>query len=87
MVNRVELVFLDEAHQVRKFYCHDSAGFEQDFDSFDEIVDVRNLCQNVRTRNEIRLLSFGRKLTGQLLTKEFDQNDVDEAGAEASSSP
>ena len=53
MVDRVELVLLNQAEQMWKFDSHHRVGLEQGCEAFDEIVKVRNMRHDVVGNDQV----------------------------------
>src|SRR4029077_95588 len=65
VIDRIELVLRDQPQEMWKLEGGDARGLEQQGAASDEIIDVRNMRQNIVGRREIGLFAQGRKLTGQ----------------------
>jgi hypothetical protein len=72
VINGVELVFLNQIDRVREFEDDASARLEQDAESFDEIVYVGGVGENVVAEDQIRWFARGPELLSQRLTEEID---------------
>ena len=73
MVDRVELVPLHEADEVRELQRHDAVRLEQDLQARDEVVEVGHLGQHVVADDEVGPASLRRELPGRRLAEELDQ--------------
>src|SRR5262245_57288058 len=73
MVNRVELVFLHESHQVWELQSNDAILVEQNLHPTDETVEIRYMGENIVSNDQIGLLSLVRQLACGVLAKETDQ--------------
>src|ERR1700741_1347646 len=72
MIDRVELVFVDEPLDVREFKGDHPLRLEQERHACHEVVEVWNLCENIVADDEIGLLAFLDKLARQADTEEVD---------------
>src|SRR5262245_60957 len=73
VVNRVELVFLHESHQVWKLESNDAILVEQNLHPTDEPGEIRYMGENIVSNDQIGLLSLVRQLARRVLAKETDQ--------------
>ena len=62
MVDRIELVVLDQTLQMRKFERNDAFGLQKQADAGHEVVEIGNLGQHVIADDEIRLLAASDKV-------------------------
>ena len=53
VINGIKLIFVHQPEQVWKLHGNDAARFEQDLHSLDEVIEVRNLGQDVVPQKEI----------------------------------
>ena len=53
MINRIKLILLDQAKQMRKFKRKDAVGFESYLQSFDKIVQIGNLGQDIVSQYQV----------------------------------
>ena len=72
VIDRVELVFLDQFFEVGEFQGHDAFRLQKAGDSGDEIIEIGNLGQDVVARNEIGAAPFGDELFGEADAEEVD---------------
>src|SRR6185436_15816423 len=73
MVYRIELNFLHHTHQVREFNRDDTGWLEKDLQSSHKIVDIRDLCQDVISHNQVRLPTFIANLLSKDFAEKFGQ--------------
>ena len=73
MVNRVELVFLHQSHQVWKLESNDAVLVEQNLHPADKPIEIRYMGENIVPDDQIGLLSLGRQIACGVLAKETDQ--------------
>ena len=62
VVDRVELVELNQLQQVGKFECQHPFGLQQYLEPFDEVVQIRNLCQHVVAKHQVGATTFSRQV-------------------------
>ena len=53
MIDRIELMLLDQPQDMGKFQRHRAMRFQRDPQSFDKIVDIRHMRQHVIPHNQI----------------------------------
>ena len=73
MVNRVELVFLHEPHQMRKLEGDDPVLVEQNLHPADKTIQIRYMGENIVPDDQIRMSALRRQITCGVLTEETDQ--------------
>src|SRR6266850_7408420 len=73
VIDGVKLIFVHQPEQVGKLHGNDAAGFEKDLHSLDEVIEVRNLGQDVVPQKEIGALTGRYELPRQFLVEEADQ--------------
>ena len=61
MVDRVELVVLDQAQQVRHLDGHHALRGKQDLHAADEVVEVGNVGHHVVGRDQVGAAALGRE--------------------------
>src|ERR1051325_3434246 len=62
MVNRVELIFAHEPHQMRELHGNYSRALQQHLQACDKVVDVGYMCEDIVSEQQIGLFSLNRKL-------------------------
>src|ERR1700722_10569632 len=72
VVDRVELVLLHQAKQMREFHRDDPCWTKEDFHPGDEIVDVRNVGKNIVSQEQVRPELLGDHLLGAARSEEFN---------------
>src|SRR5881296_4629866 len=73
MVNRVELVLLDEPHEVREFDGDGAKRLQQDLEAGDEVIEVVHLGEDVFPQQEIGLLPLLRQPGREICAEELRQ--------------
>ena len=73
VIHGVVFEMLDESCEMRKLEGGGAAGGEQRLDTGDEVVDVWNLSEHVRSRDEVGLVILGNKTFCEGTTEEFRQ--------------
>src|SRR5579862_2179871 len=74
MVDRVELVFLHQFHQMRKLNGDYAARRQQDFHASDEIIHIRDLSESVIGQNQISVPAATHHLVCGCCAEELDQS-------------
>src|SRR4051794_3537465 len=74
MVDRVELVPLNQLEHVGKLDRQHSTGSEEPSEPLDEIVDVWNMSQHIVGHNQLGLLASRRQLVRELGPEEPGQS-------------
>ena len=75
MIDRVELVFLDEPEQVRELEGCTPCGFRMR-GTRHEVVDIRHMGENVVRRSEIGSATLGEQLVRQIAAEKcLDDGD------------
>ena len=59
MINRIELVAFYQTREMRDFNRNDSVRLQEELQTFDEIVQVRHMRQDIVGHDEIRTLPTG----------------------------
>src|ERR1700730_2618284 len=72
MVNRIDLALGAQTHQVREFKSDDALIVQQYLQSLDEIVQVRNVGQDVVANDEIGAHALSAQCPRGSLTEEVD---------------
>ena len=73
MIYRVELRMFDQAHEVWKFERNGPAALEGGAERQGEVIDIRNMREDVVAHDEVRLLACARKLLAERFPEEFSQ--------------
>src|SRR6185503_7556056 len=73
VVNRVELIFVHEPHQMRELHGNHSRALQQHLQACDKVVDVGYMCEDIISEQQIGLFSLRDKLTGGFYTEEFNE--------------
>ena len=72
MVDRIELVFLDQTLQMRKFECYDTFWLQKQANAGHEVVEIGNLRQHVVADDQIRLHAASDKVVCETRAEEID---------------
>src|SRR5438270_2842050 len=70
VIDRVELILLNETEQVRKLHCNDAVRFDSNAQPFDKVIERGNVRQNVIAEEEIGRFSGFDQLPGRGGAKE-----------------
>jgi hypothetical protein len=73
VVDRVELVVLDEPQQVRHLDRHHAVVGQQDLEAGDEVVEVRHVRHHVVGGDQVGALALGDEVAGRLAPEEADE--------------
>src|SRR5579883_18897 len=73
VIDGVELIALDQAHQVRELDRQHAFGLQDGRQPGDEIVELRDLCEDVIGDDEVGRFDLGCKSDGQPPSKELRQ--------------
>src|SRR5580765_8566425 len=73
MIDRVELILLNQTEQMRKFHSDDSVRLKHEFQATHEIVEIRNVCKDIVADEQIRAHICSYELLRRFATKELDQ--------------
>ena len=68
-IHGIELVPLDQLHQVGKLHRHYPFRIQQPLHPFEKIIEVGNLSQYIVSDDKVRPLSFRHKTQRRFLTK------------------
>src|SRR5450631_1592634 len=66
VVNRIELIEFDEPKQMWKLQRQHALGLEQNFETLNEIVQVRNLGKNIVSQHQVGCSSLRREFVCDL---------------------
>ena len=69
MINGIELIIPHQTEKVRKLHGNDAVIGKENFEAADEIVQRRNMSENVIAENEIGLAGFRHQLVRRLRRK------------------
>ena len=73
MIDRVELVLLHQAHQMRELHGDDPLGLQHKFHCLDEAIEVWNVGQNIVSYEQIRPDAIAHELLRRLFVEEPGQ--------------
>ncbi len=70
MIDRIELILLDEPLQMRKLHRDNAALLQQQLHPLHEVIDVRNMGQHIVTEQQVGLTVFSSDRERCLLAEE-----------------
>src|SRR6476620_5186318 len=75
VIDRIKLVVIHQLHQMRKLHGDDTGSSKNYFHAFNEINDIRNMGQDVISKQQVCLyVPVIYQATGQLRAKKLDDS-------------